>query len=309
MTNLTVNPTYNISENKTICNGQNYNGWTTSGIYKRTLQAKAGCDSIVTTNLTVNPTYNISENKTICNGQNYNGWTTSGIYKRTLQAKAGCDSIVTTNLTVNPTYNISENITICNGQNYNGWTTSGTYKRTLQAKAGCDSVVTTVLLVNPVFQPEIILSGDTLKSKNIYSTYQWIDSNGIIPGATKANYIIEKSGKYYIVVTDNNGCDQYSTIIDAVWSEYTTYKNDEFQYSVYPNPNTGYFEFRVESACKEEILLKLINLTGSIIKEKILQNNSEVNSIQFDTSHLSKGIYLLVVSTGTFCASEKIIVQ
>jgi parallel beta-helix repeat protein len=52
-TNLTVNPIQYTTENIVINEGENYMGWTTSGIYTRTLTSDAGCDSIVTTNLSV----------------------------------------------------------------------------------------------------------------------------------------------------------------------------------------------------------------------------------------------------------------
>ncbi len=90
-----------FTEYKSICDGSNYNGWTVAGTYERTLVAKSGADSIVTTHLTVNPKYSISESISINEGENYNGWTTSGTYTtRKLSSINGCDSTVTTNLTV-----------------------------------------------------------------------------------------------------------------------------------------------------------------------------------------------------------------
>ncbi len=171
-------------ENKTICQGQNYNGWTASGTYQRKLLSKTGCDSIVTTNLTVNPVYNITENKTICSGQSYQGWTKSGTYTRKLQSGYGCDSTVNTILKVNPLYNIKENKYICQGESYNGWTTSGTYKRNLQSGSGCDSLVSTDLTVLPSYNPIIIVRGDTLQAIRQYKNYQWYDESGVITGAT-----------------------------------------------------------------------------------------------------------------------------
>src|SRR5690606_23966076 len=50
-THLTVKSAVHTTENITIQSGKSYNGWNTSGVYKRTLVSAAGCDSIVTTNL------------------------------------------------------------------------------------------------------------------------------------------------------------------------------------------------------------------------------------------------------------------
>ena len=97
---LLKDPTRYSTEYKSICEGANYNSWTVSGEYERTLIAKSGSDSIVTTFLTVNPKYAITEDIIINEGESYNGWTESGKYTRNLTSVLGCDSIVTTNLTV-----------------------------------------------------------------------------------------------------------------------------------------------------------------------------------------------------------------
>jgi gliding motility-associated-like protein len=88
--------------NATICQGQNYSGYTISGTYIDTLLAVNGCDSIRTINLTVKSKSFSSINATICKGQNYSGYTTSGLYMDTLIAANGCDSLRTLQLTVTP---------------------------------------------------------------------------------------------------------------------------------------------------------------------------------------------------------------
>jgi parallel beta-helix repeat protein len=97
---LMKDPSIYTTEYKSICEGSNYNGWTLSGNYIRTLIAKSNVDSIVTTILTVNPKYVIQESISIKSGENYLGRTTNQTFTRNLISKAGCDSIVTTNLTV-----------------------------------------------------------------------------------------------------------------------------------------------------------------------------------------------------------------
>ena len=97
---LLKDPTIYSTEYKSICDGANYNGWTITGKYERTLTAKIGGDSIVTTYLTVNPKYSISEDVIINEGENYKGYTKTGKYTRNLTSVSGCDSIVVTNLTV-----------------------------------------------------------------------------------------------------------------------------------------------------------------------------------------------------------------
>src|SRR5690554_3267128 len=82
-THLTVSSAIYTTENVEIKNGNSYNGWKTSGVYKRTLMSVAGCDSIVATNLKVGEGSGNVEYVTICEGDNYMGWTQSGTYTRT----------------------------------------------------------------------------------------------------------------------------------------------------------------------------------------------------------------------------------
>ena len=60
--NLTVNPTYNITIDASINDGETYeeNGFSESeaGTYVRTIQSEFGCDSVITLNLTVNSSLN-----------------------------------------------------------------------------------------------------------------------------------------------------------------------------------------------------------------------------------------------------------
>jgi parallel beta-helix repeat protein len=98
------NPATSVTstEYKSICEGTNYNGWTTTGTYERTLTTKSGVDSLVTTHLTVNPIYRVTEDINITEGESYIGKTISGTYTQTLSSVTGCDSIVTTHLTIDP---------------------------------------------------------------------------------------------------------------------------------------------------------------------------------------------------------------
>lgn len=136
-----IKPVFTV-ENKTICEGQSYKGYSTNGVYIDTLAATNGCDSIITLNLTVLLNTFSNVNATICKGENYFGYTDSGIYTDTLFAINGCDSIRTINLTVLLNSFSNLDATICKGENYLGYTASGTYTDTLVAVDGCDSIRT-----------------------------------------------------------------------------------------------------------------------------------------------------------------------
>ena len=147
---LTVNPTYDSSITRKICQGDSvvFNGVTlkSSGVYVDTLQSSGnGCDSIVTLYLTVNPLPTaqiIPTAATICEGDSVTltavGGTTyiwskddmildkthtlivkeTGAYSVEVTDTNNCSAMANFTLTVNslPNVSISGNTSICQGQ-------------------------------------------------------------------------------------------------------------------------------------------------------------------------------------------------
>ena len=104
----------------TMCEGSSYefkgNTITKQGVYRDTLSAANGCDSIVTLILTVNkPFYNVIR-ETILEGHSYefygDTYTTSGNYTHYSRTPEGCDSTTVLQLTVHPI--VDTIITVCN---------------------------------------------------------------------------------------------------------------------------------------------------------------------------------------------------
>jgi gliding motility-associated-like protein len=176
--------------NQTICQGQNYWGYTTTGIYKDTFVNATGCDSVRTLNLTVNPKTFSTLNATICQGQNYLGYTNTGTFVATFINQYGCDSIRTVNLIVNQKSSRLIKDTICEGQSSYGYTTSGTYIDTFLNAVNCDSVRTLQLVVKP----------------KKYSTV----TATICEGRSFEGYTV--SGIYTPIFLAANGCDSTRTI-------------------------------------------------------------------------------------------------
>ncbi|MBX7107569.1 MAG: gliding motility-associated C-terminal domain-containing protein [Chitinophagales bacterium] len=169
-----VYPPTLLSVTAAICDGDSYllpggNTITVSGIYKDTLYASNGCDSvIITTTLTVNPVTNQNIAAAICPGGSYilpDGSSTAlaGIYHDTLSTSTGCDSIIITTLTVLPVTTQTMVVSVCNGDSYllpsgNTVSVSGIYHDTLTASTGCDSILITDLSVLPAIIQNISAS-------------------------------------------------------------------------------------------------------------------------------------------------------
>lgn len=212
-------------------------------------------------------------------------------------------------VTVKPVFNIIENKTICEGDSYKGWTAAGQHIENLTSVTGCDSIVMTNLSFYPTYQPSIEINGDTLIVTETYQSYQWYDINGEIPGATNNQYIISKSGEYYLVFIDDNGCKNESNPVQAVYSAIESISLENFKYSIIPNPNRGKFTFRIDSKPEDNLILKLVNSIGQLIEVREIKSTVINHVEQFDVSYLSTGIYHLVIISEKFQSSEKIMVQ
>jgi len=76
-----------------ICEGQQYEGHTESGIYEDHFISSGGCDSVRILNLTVQDIFEYSIEKTICHGDVFEGYDETGIYTDTVPTNTECDSI------------------------------------------------------------------------------------------------------------------------------------------------------------------------------------------------------------------------
>jgi len=211
---VTVNPTFNVTVNATICQGETYklpNGQTvtTSGTFTSEFQTAAGCDSNIVTVLIVNPAFNQNVTASICQGETYtlpNGQTatTTGTYTSNLQTDAGCDSVIVTTLQVNPSLNTNSEVTVCQGLSYtlpdgSTTTTSGTYTFQFQSINGCDSTVT----IDLTFQ----LGSSTTFNVVGFQTY------------TAGLETYTESGTYQQTFTGSGGCDSvliYNVLITVI---------------------------------------------------------------------------------------------
>ena len=213
---LTIRTSITTTTNAIICEGESFEGFTTSGVFVNTFMAANGCDSTRTLNLTVQQRSYSSLAATICQGENYFGYSSTGTYKDTLVAANGCDSIRTIQLLVNPQKLTTINMAICEGQSYfvagASQTLPGIYKDTLLTWLGCDSVIVTSLIVNPNPNPYLGADKDLCQGQSItfspgsFNSYQWQDQS-ILPSFTTST-----TGIYWVQVTDANNCTNRDTV-------------------------------------------------------------------------------------------------
>jgi len=108
ITDLTVHPAYDLTQDVRICVGDSFFAGgafqSQAGTYVDSFTTASGCDSIITTNLDVQQPTTINQQVTICEGDSFFAGgafqTQEGTYTDSLTSSAGCDSIVITELLV-----------------------------------------------------------------------------------------------------------------------------------------------------------------------------------------------------------------
>jgi gliding motility-associated-like protein len=157
--NLTVLPTFTTNLTENVCDSfawqVNGNVYTQTGVYRDTLTASTGCDSILILDLIVRQSTSSSVSPISCgtytapDGQTY---SQTGTYTAVITNSANCDETITINLTVDDGVTINETVTSCNtylwSVNNQTYTQSGVYSETFQNINNCDSVRTLNLTIN-----------------------------------------------------------------------------------------------------------------------------------------------------------------
>jgi hypothetical protein len=142
-----------------------------------------------------------------------------------------------------------------------------------------------------------------------HTSYQWYNKDGIIGGATSDKYVIEKSGTYYLEVTNENGCSSMSEGINVVKTGADEIEISKLNLVVIPNPNDGIFRIRFENGNFGKYQLQIINEKGQVILNKEVYVIQNIHEEEFSLSYLPKGNYFIKVFDGEKTNTKKIILK
>ncbi len=202
------------------------------------------------------------------------------------------------------------NVEICEGESFNGWEEEGQYTQILENHFGEDSIVTTNLTIsNLPTAPDLIHDNDTISVVDLYTTYQWYDEDGLIEGATSKEYVIQKSGTYYLEVTNEAGCSTMSGGVNMVLTGLNDLHSNQFDFTVVPNPNSGIFKLRFSNVNHERYQVKVLNQNGQILYIDGISHKNKNSDHSFDLSFLPAGIYFLNLSNSYMSKTKKILIE
>lgn len=169
-----------------------------------------------------------------------------------------------------------------------GPTSSTTYTVTGTDANGCSSVDSVTLSLYPLPSVPVISQNVQVLTSTSATTYQWYFNSNPIAGATNQSYTPTQNGSYYVVVTDTNGCQAFSstyTMADVGVQEIVA----QGGMSLYPNPNSGTF-FLSTDLHQQAAMLEIISVTGQLVYSEQLEADGfirkEMNAGIEDGSYL-----------------------
>ena len=258
-----------------ICEGQSYNGRTTTGKYYDTMpNVPNSCYLVKTTYLTVKPRIRDTQTIMLCEGKFYKGKSLPGLYSDTFKniGSNGCDSISFYRIqlltkkrdTLPPT-------TVCEGQSFRNRTITGFFSDTFVAMP-CDSIVYYQL--------------------NVKKKYRDTNTVFICPNASYNNKTAEGYYSDTILSTTSLICDTIHTLhlrhkplgINTV--NKTICFGDTFQGNYISGVYTQTYSNQAANGCDS---MYVLNLT--VLPKKISTQNIQFCKGQNYQGYQSSGIY------------------
>jgi hypothetical protein len=190
----------------TLCFGEQYmfhgKSLSDTGVYRKILKNREGCDSLIVLNLKKRPQNRIILNGTVCFGEQVfvgNSFKQgSGVFRDTLKDLHGCDSLVVYTQTERPLDSSGISISICAGDSLFTGTSwkkiPGIYPERLTNRFNCDSFLTTTVKIRPVSSSSL---NDTIC---FWDNYNFMGT------------IVQQGGVYQKVLQNAVGCDSTITL-------------------------------------------------------------------------------------------------
>jgi hypothetical protein len=293
---LTINNGNTSSTTIIACDSYTWNGitYTSSGTKTFSTTNSKGCDSTATLYLTINNSTSSSTTITSCDSYTWNGttYTSSGTKTFNTTNSKGCDSTATLYLTISNSTTSSTTITSCDSYTWNGTTyaSSGTKTFTTTNSKGCDSIATLHLTINNI-NLTVTANSNILTADDATATYQWIDCNNNdlpINGEINQSFTAIRNGSYAVVVT--KGACMDTSVVQSVTLTGINQATNSIGIVVYPNPTSDAVNVHFG---ERYAVVTLMEVSG-----KELETISAMNSVKFNLSELTLGVYVIKVQAG-----------
>jgi PKD repeat protein len=146
-----------------------------------------------------------------------------------------------------------------------------------------------------------------------FTTYSWNFGNGTSSNATNPFATYASNGIYNVCLTvsdsiggcSNTFCD--TVIISSVITGIANNKLENIDYSIYPNPNNGVFEVKLNTSITDNGVINVYDLIGNLVYSTVIDSNNLVKTINLP--NVSNGVYFVKVSSNDSQHTKKIIIN
>jgi hypothetical protein len=141
-------------------------------------------------------------------------------------------------------------------------------------------------------KPTIDVNGDTLVTQS-EGNIQWYDEDGIILGATDSIYIATEGVFYRVRVTNQYGCSIFSD--EFLYTDINDSENhsESEKLKIFPVPAGEKFYLQYASKVNQRSKLTMVNTSGTVVREKIIELFSGLNRKSVQITGLSPGVYFI----------------
>ncbi len=279
-----------------ICEGESFEGHTTTGIFSDTLSSIDGCDSIATLELTVDAAYMIDIDTTICDGLSYMGYSESGIYTIALITTKGCDSIVTVDLTIEDVEagGVAD-IFFCDGDTL--------FHNDQIITSGGDEYLDTFYTIEGCIQNIVLISYAFFDHPNIFIDTTICEGESYKDFTTTGTYTLEVDAGEY-------PCDTIYhinlTVLPASDPMCISAVDNESNINISIGPNPANESITISSNVKIDNIKLLSVSSGSVV---VLDRIYHSGNTTILTKDLTSGIYIMSISISGTTIYKKIIAQ
>ncbi len=299
---------YTVSPNDTVCAGTML---TLSGTGASSYGWTGGITDAVPFAASGSTTYTVT-------GTDVNGCTNT----------ASAPIVVNTSPTVG--YTVSPNDTICPGGSVTlsgtgavsySWTggitnavsftpaSSGTYTVTGTGANGCSSTASAPIVVGT--NPTVNLGADIVQANPPavldagagFTSYLWSTSE------STQTISVNTNGTYIVTVTNIFGCTDSDTIQVNFTSGISNPDGSTTTMMLYPNPNTGPFNVRIDNLETNNLVLDILDMTGRVVYNQYVGSVSGNTILPFDLTNLRVGTYVLRMTANGNSAQLRFIIS
>lgn len=168
-----------------------------------------------------------------------------------------------------------------------------------------DQVVVTVNDIPPT--PVITQSGNYLYSSAI-SGNQWYNNSGMIPGATSQIFYPSVTGSYYVIVSNQAGCESDpSNIINFIYT--VTAENQGQEINIFPNPAADILFINSDKSSNGNMSVFIYDHTG----KEVFSSNTDAGNLNsgytINLNNLRNGVYSVRINSEDFTLVRKLVIS